>query len=42
MQRPKMRFDFLISENTTSQFLANEKIYSSDRRFLINDLIPKF
>ena len=26
-QSPKMRFAFLISENTTSRFLANRKIY---------------
>jgi hypothetical protein len=27
---PKIRLAFLISENTTSRFLANEKIYCSN------------
>jgi len=31
-QSPKMRFAFLISENTTSRFLTKKKIYCSEQR----------
>jgi len=40
-QKPEMRFAFLISENTTSRFLAKGKIYCSKHRSRIDDLKAK-